>query len=596
MPAYSPLDLVIEIPWPDAHGDVVAPDRTFPPCNAALDHAIFPKPLVGPATSLINLAMRLLLPRAGDRAGVMYAASQAFPYGSATPVRVAPSVHGIVLAARFLAFRRGVTRTAPRDAITAMALACHASFAKELDQESASAAATFDKQRRRATKGTTGAESDTVWLLATFGPYIHPSCLASVIPQLRTLMDPSMFRPLNAFTDANAFTARVLRGILPDPLIEAALADGDSPRLVTDVLEGCRIEDLRTFLVRVFRRTLGDVRVIDDYADQVLADAGIVKPPANIVPERKSSARPVPPVAGTTSVRDRADRATVALTRLLPQQPHLVSLLVGKAALLGTELPPSAILLSGGSAEARRTVLRTLARATDAAFVLVDASSIGGQTVALTGATALLSNTESIDLPLHVSAATGSIVVIDGCDTLLNHEEFDYDWQRTQRLCAQRVLAHLLTGGVPTSMPATLWPQSPAFFVCCTDDEVNLRTWHSGRGVLPALRHQLSEHVQLPDRPSIALIVELLRPMFTPRVRREVIGAAAVSQPHALEVPEATLVVAARLANERQGAVADARRVIEAATRRVVLSRAHGKSAESIVITPDDLSASDLAE
>ena len=35
-------------------------------------------------------------------------------------------------------------------------------------------------------------------------------------------------------------------------------------------------------------------------------------------------------------------------------------------------------------------------------------------------------------------------MVIDGCDALLTHEDFDYDAQRTQRLGAQRILAHLL--------------------------------------------------------------------------------------------------------------------------------------------------------
>ena len=241
-------------------------------------------------------------------------------------------------------------------------------------------------------------------------------------------------------------------------------------------------------------------------------------------------------------------------------------------------------------------MLRTLARATDSALVFVDVAGIGGHTDAVSGANALLANSESIDFPLHLPTAAGSIVVIGGCDALLNREEFDYDWQRTQRLGAQRVLAHLLAHGVPTSMPATLWPQSPAFFVCCTDDEVNLRAWHSGRGVLPALRDQLGDRVQLPDRPSIALMVELLRPIFAPRKFHARLGFAASSLPDALEVPEATLAVAARLANAHRGTVADARRIIETAARRIVMSRAHGESASRVAVTPDDLSASDLEE
>jgi hypothetical protein len=500
-----------------------------------------------------------------------------------------------VIAARFLAYRRGANRAAPRDAIAAMVLGCSASFAIVFGTGTPVAVA-FEQHRRQAMKATGVADRDIVWLLAMFGPYIHPSRLSTVIADLRTLLGPSIFHHFSSFTEANAFTAHVLRSILPGTLIEAALADRDSLRLVTDVLYGPHIEDMRTFLVRVFGATLGDVRVIEDYADQILIDAALAKPTAHIILDRKSSPRPVPAVGRTTSVRERADRGMAAMTPLLPERPGLVSLLVGKAVLLGTEMPPAAILLSGGSAEARRTVLRTLARATDSALVFVDVAGIGGHTDAVSGANALLANSESIDFPLHLSTAAGSIVVIGGCDALLTREEFDYDWQRTQRLGAQRVLAHLLAHGVPTSMPATLWPQSPAFFVCCTDDEVNLRTWHSGRGVLPALRDQLGEQVQLPDRPSIALMVELLRPIFAPRQFHARLGFAASSLPDALEVPEATLAVAARLANAHRGTVADARRIIETAARRIVMSRAHGECSAHVAVTPDDLSASDLSE
>jgi hypothetical protein len=312
--------------------------------------------------------------------------------------------------------------------------------------------------------------------------------------------------------------------------------------------------------------------------------------------EGEASPRPPVDVIPKTSARERADRATLAMTRLLPHEPHIVSVLVGKAALLGTDLPPSAILLSGASAEARRTLLRTLARATDSAVVFVNASSIVGHTDATSCANALLSNSDSIDFPLHLPTAAGSIVVIDGCDALLTHEDFDYDWQRMQRIGAQRVLAHLLAHGVPTSMPATPWPHSPAFFVCCADDDVNLRAWRSGRGVLPALRAQLGDRVQLSDRTSIALMVDLLRPIFARRAYHQGLGFAASSSPDALEVPEATLAVAARLANAHRGTVADARRIIETAARRIVMRRAHGEDTTHVAVTPDDLSASDLSE
>lgn len=91
-------------------------------------------------------------------------------------------------------------------------------------------------------------------------------------------------------------------------------------------------------------------------------------------------------------------------------------------------------------------------------------------------------------------------------------------------------------------------------------------------------------------------MVELLRRIFAPRALHPRLGFAASLLPDALEVPEATLAVAARLASERRGTLADARRVIEAAARRVVLGRARGESSERIVVTPDDLSARDLTE
>jgi hypothetical protein len=593
MPACSSLDLVIEIPWPDTRTDAVAADRLLPPSNAALDRVIFPTDVESRPISTIHFAKRLLQSPAADRSIAVRAELQASDFASPSAFHVVPSVAGIVLAGRFLAFRRGAKRTAPRDAIAAMVLACSASFAHTFGEATPLAVA-YERHRRRATKTTSGADAGMVWLLAMFGPHINASCLGTVIPELSAVLDCSILHHAHRFNEANAFTTHVLRRILPSPLIEAVLADRASRRLMTDVLEGPRIEDVRTFLARVFRATLGHVRVIDDYADQILAGAGIAKPSADPVIEGEASPRPPQDVVRKTSARERADRATVAMTRLLPQQPHFVSVLVGKAALLGTALPPSAILLSGASAEARRTLLRTLARATDTALVFVNASSVGTFTDAVTGAHALLSNSDSIDFPLHLAAAAGSIVVIDGCDALLAREDFDYDSQRMQRIGAQRVLAHVLAHGVPTSMPATLWPQSPVFFVCCTDDDVNLREWHSGHGVLPALRDQLGDRVQLSDRPSIALMVELLRPIFAPRHYKPALGFAASSLPDALEVPEATLAVAARLASAHRGTVADARRAIETAARRIVMSRAHGESAARTAVTPDDLSASDL--
>jgi hypothetical protein len=67
MPACSPLDLVVEIPWPDTRTNAVATDGTLPPCNAALDRLIFPRDDAGPPISTIHLAKRLLQSPATDR-------------------------------------------------------------------------------------------------------------------------------------------------------------------------------------------------------------------------------------------------------------------------------------------------------------------------------------------------------------------------------------------------------------------------------------------------------------------------------------------------------------------------------------------------
>ena len=91
-------------------------------------------------------------------------------------------------------------------------------------------------------------------------------------------------------------------------------------------------------------------------------------------------------------------------------------------------------------------------------------------------------------------------------------------------------------------------------------------------------------------------MVELLRRIFAPRALHPRLGFAASLLPYALEVPEATLAVAARLANAHRGTVADARRIIETAARRIVMRRAHGEGTTHVAVTPDDLSASDLSE
>jgi hypothetical protein len=95
MPACSSLDLVIEIPWPDADASVATADRTLPPSNATLDRVIFPKDVERPPISTIDLATRLLQSPAADRPMAVHTKMQASQFEWASTLRVAPSVAGI---------------------------------------------------------------------------------------------------------------------------------------------------------------------------------------------------------------------------------------------------------------------------------------------------------------------------------------------------------------------------------------------------------------------------------------------------------------------------------------------------------------------
>ena len=112
-------------------------------------------------------------------------------------------------------------------------------------------------------------------------------------------------------------------------------------------------------------------------------------------------------------------------------------------------------------------------------------------------------------------------------------------------------------------------------------------------GLIPALRQLLSDEVHLGEL-SIALMVELLRPIYRANADAAPGIDAAGAWINLIEVPDATIVSAARLAHRGRSGVHGARRAIEAAAQRAVLRVANGEPRACIVITPDDLSRNDV--
>jgi hypothetical protein len=90
-------------------------------------------------------------------------------------------------------------------------------------------------------------------------------------------------------------------------------------------------------------------------------------------------------------------------------------------------------------------------------------------------------------------------------------------------------------------------------------------------------------------------MVELLRPLYRVSTGAGTAGAATTPPGGAIEVSDATIVTAARLAYRRQCGVHGARQAIEAAARRAVLRLPKGSVGIRIVIAPDDLSAGDVS-
>ena len=250
----APLDLIIEIPWPDANASDGAPEPSLPKGGDALGRTLFPSGAnTGPA-SLLDLALRLLLPSVSLSPSPLWMGSRTEAEHRATEQLRWPSVFGILLAARYLAHRRGAKRTTPRDVMLALVLACPTSFARVLQARDDVASAAFERHRRRAVQTTDRADHDHVMLLAVFGPRIIPTALGTLIPQLLLLFGPSIAHQMHMITDANALAVHLLQPKMPSALAEAALHDPTRVCHVDDALAGVQIEHVRTFVRRIFRR------------------------------------------------------------------------------------------------------------------------------------------------------------------------------------------------------------------------------------------------------------------------------------------------------------------------------------------------------
>jgi hypothetical protein len=584
MATFSPLSLCVEIPWAASDDAGASTVGYLPLADAALSDVLFPPRREQAPATLEALALRLLDPQADDRAAL---APRALPglsetVGNASARR--PSFTGIVLAARFLAFHRGAASATVTDGIESLKYVCPASLAAALQHPGLTAAGggTADDVPEAAPAGVI----EIVQLIATFGTQINASLLGRVILGLAQLLRMSR-TSVEDLTDARAFTAHLLRRILPAVLVEDQLTDRSSPCAVIDIVAGPLMESVQEFLGRIFLATLAvDVRTVDAFVKDVLDDAGLEWDPA----DRLIGAPIGRPVAKPPETREAAERTSAglaAMTRLIPAQPALASLLVGKAMLLGTGVEPSATLLTGGTTAARLVLLRAVARATDAALVTVDASDIES-----------LPQTQAIELPADTRVTTGTIMLVEGIDHLRLLDDHDSDWQRAYRVDPQRALARLLAQGIPLTLVLTLWPHAPVWFVCGSDAETGGGAASSSvgaaGGLLPALRDLLGDEGHLWEE-SIPLMVELLRPLYRVSTGAGTAGAATTPPGGAIEVSDATIVTAARLAYRRQCGVHGARQAIEAAARRAVLRLPKGSVGIRIVIAPDDLSAGDVS-
>jgi hypothetical protein len=585
MPEFSRLSLVVEIPWVTSDDTGAPTVGYFPLADAALSHTVFPPRREQAPATLEALAFRLIDSRADNQQAM---ASHALAGSSETVDDASshsPSFTGIILAARFLAFQRRATWATLADGIAALKYVCPASVEAALQGRGLPAtggSGTADE----APEALLVRVIEMVRLIATFGTLINASLLGRVILDLAQLLRVTC-TSVDDLTDARAFTARLLRRVLPAQLVEAQFADQASPGAVIDAVGGMLIESVQEFVRRVFLTTLaGDAQQVYELVADVLDDAGLEWDPS----ERfmaESIRRPAAKPPETREAGERASAGLAAMTRLLPAQPELASLLVGKAMLLGTGIEPSATLLTGGTSAARLVLLRALARATDAALVTVDASDIQS-----------LPQAHAIELPADTRVTTGTIVLVEGIDHLRLLDDHDSDWQQAHRVDPQRALARLLAQGVPLTFVLTLWPHAPAWFVCGSDAETGRGAAGSSFGaagsLLPALRDLLGDEGHLGEV-SIPLMLELLRPLYGVAAGASTARTAMTSPGGTIEVSDAAIVTAARLAHRRQCGVQGARQAIEAAARRAVLRLPKGSVGNRIVIAPDDLSIGDVS-
>lgn len=582
----QPLHLCLEIPWSGSATPPSAsngPDGRLPYASRALTEVLFPHGAGSGPDSVAALQERIRDAERADGVPEAHHVLSPPPLADESTERL-PSPLGVLYAARYLAFRRAARATEACDVAVALACAGAEDFVPTTD---------------RARSKPDQTDADIAFLIAHFGHAICSSALGTVVPQLARLVALEERDHRRLLLDARWLTQQALRDVVPSLLLQRTLALADLPIATRDTLKGRSIETVREFLRRVFRETLNTHEAtIKKWLDQLQTYTEIDnEAEPDIFAEERALAAELPSIP-TLTTRERTERGRATMNRLLPSQPKLRDLLLGKAMLLGSGVPPTAVLLSGGTAEARRVLLRELARATGAAFACTHAARMLGFRDHVTCAQQLFGTVDSFVLPTDGRTPVGTIMLIEGCEILLSTADDDYGYQRIDRLNGQQALAVLLDIGPPATLYTQGWPLFPWLVVCAMSPDGDLRPWRQGAGEaggwIEALTAQFGDPAALADL-SVGLMMEILAPVFRTPTNLAATGPDGVRDGHRLEIPLATVISAARMAHRRKGTAEDARRLLEAAARRIVLRTAEAVDESRPVVAPDDLQDEDAA-
>jgi hypothetical protein len=593
-----PLLLDVEILWPDdasLRNGVAARPRPLPVASPALRDLVFPRRPEDAPASLLALAVRLVAPpthAAPTPNAPTPAILRAEPLDLPGPPD-APTLAGIAIAARYSALQRGADEASTDDALAALYVAADRRVAASLAEFSRAAVAAVATRGAAAARHLTPDARAVVWWLARYGLAIALARLGEVMPVLMTVLGCPVGEEAERLTAPTAFARALLRRLVPPQAVDRLLVEHPRVYSVAEAIAGTPIESARVFLQRVCYASMNrDVGAINMYVLQLLDEAG------GAPDERVDDADGVRQTSGgrvhLRTIHARATDARAALSPLLPAHGALAEALVGKAALLGTGVQPSPAWLIGQSREARLLLLRTLARATDAALVTLEARDVISN--GHLDADALLARVHLVEQPDEPGMTSGTIFVVDGSDDLRVSDEVDAE--RLPRLAGQRTVAQWIAQGVPITSTLPEWPRAPVWFVCSADGAARREgrfSLETDGGFLTALHAHVRDELKLGEL-SIAFLVELLRPRCRANAEIAAVMPTLLPRLATVEVPEVTLATAARLAHAQHSDERAAWRAIEAAAARAVLRRAREVTDTRLVIAPDDLSVADIHE